>query len=380
MRVRLAHALDHHRRHLGEERLLPAEQPAVPHGAPDDLAKDVAAPLVRRIHAVGEEERGGTRVVGDDLVAEALLFELLRVVSEELAHPGEDRHEQISVVVRGDLLEDARQPLEAQARVDTGERQRPAAVRALVELHEHEVPELEPARAVLAVVRDAVRALAQVRAPIEVDLAARAARPGLGHPPEVLVVALVDIPPLRHPLWREADLIAPHIPRDVVVRVRRRSKALGRDLEVAGEEIPGELDCLALEVVAEAEVAEHLEERVVARGPANLLEVVVLACDPEDTLVVGGPVVAPCLRAGEDILELDHPGVREQEGLVAGRDEARAGHDGVAALREELEEAAADLGSGQADDPRISFEARGPHRAQWYRTGPSDRGRPPDGL
>ena len=55
--------------------------------APHDLAQDVAAALVRREHAVGDEERHGPRVVGDDLVAEALALERVRVVAEQLAHP-----------------------------------------------------------------------------------------------------------------------------------------------------------------------------------------------------------------------------------------------------------------------------------------------------
>jgi len=44
-----------------------------------------------------------------------------------------------------------------------------------------------------------------------------------------------------------------------------------------GKELPGKLDCLALEVVAEAEVAQHLEESVMACGVADVLQVVVLA-------------------------------------------------------------------------------------------------------
>ena len=39
-------------------------------------------------------------------------------------------------------------------------------------------------------------------------------------------------------------------------------------------ELPGELDRLGLEVVAEAEVAQHLEEGVVARGEPHLFEIV----------------------------------------------------------------------------------------------------------
>ena len=166
-------------------------------------------------------------------------------------------------------------------------------------------------------------------AAVEVDLAARPAGPGLGHPPEVLVVAGVDVAPLRHPLRRQADLVAPDVPGDLVVGVGRRGQPLRRDAEVLRQEAPRPEDRVALEVVAEAPVAEHLEERVMPRRPADLLEVVVLAGDAQDALVVDRAVVGALLGAGEDVLELDHAGVREEERLVAGRNEARAGHDRV---------------------------------------------------
>ena len=44
-----------------------------------------------------------------------------------------------------------------------------------------------------------------------------------------------------------------------------------------GDEFPREADRVALEVVAKREIAEHLEERVMPRGVADLLEIVVLA-------------------------------------------------------------------------------------------------------
>ena len=179
-----------------QERLTAAEQASVPDRAADDPAQDVAAALVRGQDAVGDEERHGARVVGDDLVAEPLGLERVRVVPEQLAHPGVDRREQVGVVVGRDLLEHAGQPLEAHPGVDAGERQRHPAVGALVELHEHEVPDLEPARAVsrsgpgcTAAPRDSCDAA------IEMDLAARPARSGVGHPPEVVVVAVVDVAP-----------------------------------------------------------------------------------------------------------------------------------------------------------------------------------------
>ena len=52
---------------------------------------------------------------------------------------------------------------------------------------------------------------------------------------------------------------------------------LGVELHVLGDELPGEVDRLVLEVVAEREVAEHLEEGAVAVGAADVLEIGVLA-------------------------------------------------------------------------------------------------------
>jgi hypothetical protein len=44
-----------------------------------------------------------------------------------------------------------------------------------------------------------------------------------------------------------------------------------------GNQLPGERDRIALEVVAKAEIAQHFEEGVVAAGEADILQVVMLA-------------------------------------------------------------------------------------------------------
>ena len=321
--------------------------------AADDPAQDVSPALVRGQDPVGDQEGHRPAVVGDHLVAEALRLEDLGVMPHQLPHARVDRREDVRVEIAGDLLEDAREALEAHSGVDARERQRHATVRALLELHEDEVPDLEPPRAVLRMIRDAVRPLGKVGTSVEVDLAARAAWAGVGHPPEVVVVARIDVPPARHALRRQADLVAPDRPGDLVVGVRRGRQALARDPHLDREELPRPVDRLALEVVAEAPVAEHLEEGVVAGGPADLLEVVVLARHPQHALVVDRPGVAARLRAGEDLLELDHARVREEERLVAGRHEAGARNDRVSARGEEHEEAPPDVGRGERRDPGI---------------------------
>ena len=93
-----------------------------------------------------------------------------------------------------------------------------------------------------------------------------------------------------------------------------------------GEKLPGEHHRLFLEIVAEAEVAQHLEEGVVARGAAHVFQVVVLAADPEAFLAGGGPAIRPLFLAGEDVLELDHARVGEQQAGVVGGHHAGAFH------------------------------------------------------
>ncbi len=93
VRVGHVHRVDDDTREVGEERLLAAEQPAVPDGASKESPHDVAAPLVRRANSVGHEEGQRADVVGDDLVAEPLRLERLGVVAEQAAHVLVDRHE-----------------------------------------------------------------------------------------------------------------------------------------------------------------------------------------------------------------------------------------------------------------------------------------------
>ncbi len=276
--VGIAHELDDDPGGLLEERLVTSQEAAVSHGPADDAAQHVASPLVGGQDAVGDEEGDGPRVVGDDLVAEALALEGVGVMPQQLPQSLMDGHEQVGVVVAGDILQHRGEALETHAGVDRFEGQlRAGSLDRLVELHEHEVPDLQPARAGLGVVGHAARPLGEVLAAVVVDLAVGTARARVGHAPEVVVVPVVDIAPARHALGRQADLVAPDGPRLLVVGVGGGGQAVAGDAQVLGQELPGPVDGLALEVVAEGPAAEHLEERVVAWGATDLLEVVVLA-------------------------------------------------------------------------------------------------------
>jgi hypothetical protein len=93
--------------------------------------------------------------------------------------------------------------------------------------------------------------------------------------------------------------------------------------EFAGDQGPGMGDRLLLEIVAEGEVPQHLEEGVMARGVADIVEVVVLAAGAHAFLRRGGARIGALLLAGEDVLELHHAGIGEHQ--ASGRCAARAG-------------------------------------------------------
>ena len=83
--------------------------------------------------------------------------------------------------------------------------------------------------------------------------------------------------------------------RDLVVAFEDgEPEPLGLEAVDVDQQLPGEADRVFLEVIAEREVAEHLEERVMARGAADVLEVVVLAAGADAFLRGRG---ARCSRA-----------------------------------------------------------------------------------
>src|SRR5690606_28198523 len=206
-------------------------------------------------------------------------------------------------------LEHTGEAFDARAGVDAGRGQRDQLVtaavhRAALELHEHQVPELHPPDAFRRLLTTE-RVEPRLRTDVVVDLATRAARAGLAHGPEIVARAHAE-----DALVGEAAHLAPELARLVVRRdavlsakVRHHQPIL-RQIEDLGEKVPGVDDRFLFEVVAEAEIPEHLEKRVMPRGRTHRLEVVVLAADANTLLTRRGAPVRPLLPAREDILEL----------------------------------------------------------------------------
>jgi len=114
--------------------------------------------------------------------------------------------------------------------------------------------------------------------------------------------------------------------------------AAGRQGEHAGDVLPGVGDGVALEVIAEREVSQHLEEGAVHRSESHLFHVV-----GAEALLAGGD--AGC-GGGDEAAEPGHEGLHTRAGeerrLVCGL-QGGAVHDTVAFAPEEFEEALAKL-------------------------------------
>ena len=316
-----AQRLDHRGHHRVDERPLGA-QILVAHarGAAQDAAQHIVAAVGTGRRTIGDGAAEAAHVIGHHAIGDVDVVLQLAAVGARaggLLDGREQRRPQIGVVVAALVLQHADQALEAHARVHMlrGQRLQRAALLA-VELDEHQVPDLQHIGVA------AVHLLGGV-APadaIEVDLAARAARTRLAHLPEVVlhvagnhVIFRQELAPQRACLqvgFQSRFLVA--------AEVRGVQTILGQAVH-AGEQFPRPLDRLLLEVVAEAPVAQHLEERVVIHVAAHILEVVVLAAGADALLRVHGPRVRTRSATQEHVLELVHACVGEQQGGVVQR-------------------------------------------------------------
>ena len=299
-----------------EKRRFLAQQVAVANGAANDAALHVAPALVGRVHAISHQESSGADVVGNH--AQALVAQV-RLAG--FAGGGLDqRVENVDFVVAVDVLQDGSQALQAHAGVHAGRGQRTRrAVLGHVELHEHVVPDLDEAVAVFA--RAARRAAGNVVAMVIEDLAAGAARPCIGHHPEVvgLVAAALVVADADDALGRQADLFRPDVVGLVVFLVDGGQQALGRQLVDLGQQLPRPFQRLALEIVAKAPVAQHLEKGMVARRVTDVFQIVVLAASAQTGLHRRCAHIGTLVGAEENVFELHHARVGEHQRRVVAR-------------------------------------------------------------
>ncbi len=212
-----------------------------------------------------------------------------------------------------------------------------------VELHEHQVPDFDVAIAVF--LGRTRRPAPDVGAVVEENLRARTARAGVGHLPEVVgsVARALVVADAHDALGRHADLLVPDVVGFVVFLVHRDPQLVFRQAVDAGQQFPGVVDRLFFEIIAKREIAEHFKKRMVARGIADVFQVVVLAAGAHAALRGGRARIAALVVAEEHILELHHAGVGEQQGRIVARHQARGTDDGVLLRFKEFKELVADF-------------------------------------
>src|SRR5690606_35650162 len=185
-----------------------------------------------------------------------------------------------------------------------------------------------------------------IRPQIYVDLRAGTARPRVPHHPEIILRAAeqdVVVRDSRFAIPQPGRLLVGSEPEPLIALVHRRIQPIRLEPPHIHQKLPRPSDGLLLEIVAEAPVAQHLEEGVMVGVQAYLLKVVVLSRDAKALLRIYGAHIRTLAGAQKDILELVHPGIREQQSRISARHEGIAGHHLVAPLSEEAQELLADL-------------------------------------
>ena len=305
------------------------------HGAPHDAAEHVAPSLVRGVDTVGHQERRSPQMVGHDAVARGLWS--VGIDAGQARHRHDDGPHEVDRIVRRHALQDGRDAFEAHAGIDRGAGQRHAlAGTDLIELHEDEVPEFQEAVAVLvgASGRPAEDGLALV---VE-DLGAGATRAGVTGRPEIVRGRDADDAALR-----QSGHLLPKVESLVVVMIDRDEQARLVEPELPRHERPGVLDRGRLEIIAEREIAEHLEEGVMPGRIADIVEIVMLAAGSKTFLRRSGAAVGALLDTGEQVLELHHAGTGEHQRRIVAGDERPRRDDLVSRLAEEVEKSRAGL-------------------------------------
>ena len=338
--VGLAHLVAADRHQLGQRAVLVAEQAHRADRTAQQPPQDVAAGLVAGVDAVADQHHRAAHVVGDHAEPDVVAVVGAVPAAGELLGPLDHREHDVDLVHVLHALQQERDPLQAHAGVDVLLRQGPDDVEVLLApdrgellLHEDEVPELE-----VAVLGTEVAVRAVRRPAVDQDLRARPARPGHAHRPVVLLLAQPDDPVVGQP----GDL-PPEVDRlGVLVVDAGVELVLGQPepavVDRAGHQLPRELDGAFLEVVAEREVAAHLEEGAVAGGLADVLDV----RGAHALLHAHGAVVRRRLLAEEVRLERHHAGVDEQQVRVV-QQHRRRRHGVVAVPLEVSDEPSADL-------------------------------------
>ena len=302
-----------------QERLFDADESAVSCGTAEQTAQHVATTCVGRHNAVADHESGAADMVGDNTERNVNLFIFVVSYACDAANVLHDVLYGINLEQVVYALHHTSQTFQTHTGINVlvfhfGV----VTVAVAVKLAEYQVPNLYIAVAVAANV--AVRlAAALFRSTVKVDLRTRAARTGTMFP-EVILSAQAN-----HVIFGNADLLGPHFKCFVIVFENGNIQLICRHLQHLGEEFPCPGDRLDLEVIAEREVAQHLEISTVACGLTDTLDI-----RGTDALLTGRytGIRRNCLTQ-EIFFQRCHTRVDEQQTLIPLGNQRKAGETGM---------------------------------------------------
>ena len=193
-----------------EEHIADAEEAAETDGTTQDTAQDVAAAFVGRQDTVGDHDRNGPDVVGNDLHSD-LLLRIAVIAVADGDYPFDNREDEVCFKVRFLLLNDRSQSFETAAGIDVFLFEGfVLPVLRPIELGEDEIPDFKVPVAVTADVAGRLAAAA-FRAEVVEDFAVRTAG-AFADFPEVVVE-------FEDPFVGKTDHIMPVIISFFIIRI-----------------------------------------------------------------------------------------------------------------------------------------------------------------
>ena len=230
---------------------------------------------------------------------------------------GDQRLEQVDIIIVMHALQHSRRALQPHAGIDRGLGQFSDDLGFFLPiLHENQVPDLD--ETVTIFLRRAGWAAPDMIAMIVEQFAARAAGAIVAHRPEIVLGGDTD-----DAVFRKTGNLAPQIISLIVIMIDGGRQPGGVDAPFLGDQRPGMFDRLFLEIVAEREIAHHLEKGVVAGGVAHIIEIIMLAAGTDALLRAGGGDIGPRFQARKNILERHHACVNKHKCRVIMGNERR---------------------------------------------------------
>ena len=149
--IGVSHDVRNRPQHLVQKRLREAQHFPVARRSAYNAPQHVAAPVIGRHHSVAEQEAGGPGMISDHAHGYIVGWHDAVALATQCLDSGDERAEEIGVIVTQHPLHDGSDTLKAHAGVDARPRQwRELTLPIALELHEHEVPDFHVAIAVAA--------------------------------------------------------------------------------------------------------------------------------------------------------------------------------------------------------------------------------------